>query len=95
MMSEEKQKDFIDDGHTIADMSGVERRRLFGARPTRPETPPQSSSPAERQEQRETAVTLTREERLWAVLGMLKAVLLVGLCFAVGLALVILAFLYL
>lgn len=94
MMSEEKQKDFIDDGHTIADMSGVERRRLFGGRPRQPETPPQSSSLAERQEQRET-VMLTREERLWAVLGMLKAVLLVGLCFAVGLALVILAFLYL
>ena len=93
-MSEKERKDYFDDGHTIADMSGVERRRLFGGRPQRPEAPLQDASPMAKQEHRET-VELTREERLWAFLGMLKAVLLVGLCFAVGLAVVILLFFYL
>jgi hypothetical protein len=46
-------------------------------------------------EERDHKDVLTREERWWAFLGMMKAVLLVGLCFAVGLALVILAFQFL
>lgn len=94
MMKADDWKEYEDDGRTIADMSGVTHRSLFGMRPRDP-----ADLPAEHHlqdmEERDHKDVLTREERWWAFLGMMKAVLLVGLCFAVGLALVILAFQFL
>ena len=95
-MSERKQEPFEDDGRTIADMSSVSRRNLFGFDPNSL----RSAAGVERQRQSEPVRAaeddgLSRKERLWAILGALKAILLVGLCFAVGMALVILAFQYL
>ena len=91
-MSKEKKEAIEDDGRTIADMSGVTRRNLFGF------VPRENDSAREKHFNNSSASdnsTLTRKERLWAIFGALKAVLLIGLCFAVGLALVILAFIYL
>ncbi len=95
-MSENKRDEFEDDGRTVADMSGVSRRNLFGFDPNSLRSAPG----VERQRQSEPVRSaeddgLSRKERLWAILGALKAILLVGLCFAVGMALVILAFQYL
>ncbi len=94
MMKADDWKEYEDDGRTIADMSGVTRRSLFGIRPHDP-----ADLPAEHHlqdmEERDQEEVLTRREPWWAFLGMMKAVLLVGLCFAVGLALVILAFQFL
>ena len=91
-MSKDNREAFEDDGRTIADMSGVTRRNLFGF-------VPRENGPAKEDHPENAAAgdssTFTRKERLWAILGAMKAVLLIGLCFAVGLALVILAFIYL
>ena len=88
-MSRENKDAFEDDGRTIADMSGVSRRNLFGFVP-RGNAP----APAERAESEAPSGdgAFSRKERIWAILGALKAVLLIGLCFAVGLALMILLF---
>ncbi len=91
-MSRENKDAFEDDGRTIADMSGVSRRNLFGF-------VPRDNVPVTKIKSVNTSAgessTLTRKERIWAILGALKAVLLIGLCFAVGLAVVILLFMYL
>ena len=91
-MSRENKDAFEDDGRTIADMSGVSRRNLFGF-------VPRDNAPVTKINSVNTSAvessTLTRKERIWAILGSLKAVLLIGLCFAVGLAVVILMFIYL
>ena len=91
-MSKEYKDSFEDDGRTIADMSGVTRRNLFGFVPRLNDQarhePLNNASSGD-------SSTLTRKERIWAILGAMKAVLLIGLCFAAGLALVILAFVYL
>ena len=90
-MSRENKDAFEDDGRTIADMSGVSRRNLFGF-------VPRDNAPVTKINSVNTSAvessTLTRKERIWAILGALKAVLLIGLCFAVGLAVVILMFIY-
>ena len=95
-MSERKREEFEDDGRTIADMSGVTRRNLFGFDPNA------LRSAAGMEKNRQSGPVspaegdgLSRKERIWAILGAMKAILLVGLCFAVGMALVILAFQYL
>ena len=95
-MSERKRDEFEDDGRTIADMSGVSRRNLFGFDPNSLRSAPgaEGQRPSEPVRAAEDD-GLSRKERLWAILGALKAILLVGLCFAVGMALVILAFQYL
>ena len=86
-------KEFNDDGRTIADMSGVSRRSLFGFNPNklRPDGTEDNTKPDDSPRAEETE-GFSREDRIWAILGALKAVLLVGLCFAVGMALIILAF---
>ena len=95
-MSERKREELEDDGRTIADMSGVTRRNLFGFDPNA------LRSAAGMEKNRQSGPVspaegdgLSRKERIWAIMGAMKAILLVGLCFAVGMALVILAFLYL
>ncbi len=88
-MSKKNRDAFEDDGRTIADMSGVSRRNLFGFVP-RGNAPVPSGRPESEVPSGEGG--FSRKERVWAILGALKAVLLIGLCFAVGLALVILLF---
>lgn len=84
-------EDDDDDGHTIVDMSQVPRASglLFGAAPRR-RTPAAAPPPARPWEQSEPS----RTERLMAVLGALKAGLLIGLAYAVGLGAVILLMLF-
>ncbi len=91
-MSSVKKDDFADDGRTIADMSGVTRRNPFGFVPR---TDNQSHAYTSADVTSPDTGGLSRRERIWAILGALKAVLLIGLCFAAGLALVILMFIYL
>ena len=87
-MSRDNREAFEDDGRTIADMSGVTRRNLFGF------VPRENGPVREDHSGNSDNSNFTRKERIWAILGALKAVLLIGLCFAAGLALVILAFIY-
>lgn len=76
-----------DDGHTIADMSQVPGMtgQLFGRRPPQ-KTGGSPAAPPRPQE----AGEFTRMERLMAVLGALKATLLIALVYIVGLGAVIL-----
>ena len=90
-MSKENKDAFEDDGRTIADMSGVTRRNPFGFVPRYKDPADNTSGNVSTEE----SSTLTRKERIWAILGAMKAVLLIGMCFAVGLAIVILLFIYL
>lgn len=79
-----KHDDFEDDGRTIVDMSQVERPNLLTVRSFNEdlETPRASSSlPQE---------SFDKEQRKWAILGALKASLLIGLAYVVGLGLLIL-----
>ena len=73
-----------DDGHVVADMSGVERPRLFmpgpGGRPAQDKT----------KEDKPWESTLTPEERRMTVLAAVKAALLIGLVFIAGIGAVIL-----
>lgn len=101
-MRPKAQREIEDDGRTIADMSVVESPNLFRIR--RPGSA-QSSFPEQGQPKRQTPEETvgTKEERPWEqpdlmtpqerrmyVLGALKAALLIGLAFIVGLGLVIL-----
>ena len=82
-----------DDGRTIADMSDLGRPGMLGF--------PKASRPAPRQEApvssdepwREPEPIMTPEERRWYILGAMKAALLIGLVFIVGIGLVVLLFL--
>lgn len=81
-------RDFEDDGRTIADMSDVSRPSLFGHLPVREKgTKP---LPQEAVSQGPEQEPLSPEARRWAILGALKAALLIGMAFIVGLGLVIL-----
>ena len=78
-----------DDGRTIADMSDVSRPSLMGRRaPERPE------DPLSRESSGGSDDYIPPEDRKWYVLGALKAALLIGLVFIVGLGLVVLLFLW-
>ena len=82
-----------DDGRTVADMSGVSRPNLLSFRRTNDEQPARPApTPEEPAEDRpwDTSGQFTREERHAYILGALGAALLIGLAFAVGIAIVIL-----
>ena len=77
-----------DDGRVIADMSGVEKPIMFGF-----------LSPSFRRSRgnkfhgrftMEDGVEMSKEERRYYILGALKASLLIGLAYTVGLGLIIL-----
>ena len=91
-----------DDGRTIADMSGIGRPGVFGW-PAGGDMPSAGGVPgmsedgasgrghaAQKYEQ-----PLTKKERLLCALGALKAALLIGLAYIVGLGLVIALLLFL
>lgn len=84
-MSDKSKKYDDDDGRTLADMSGVERRNLFLFRiPGAKEEKKTGRAPAEHQP------VMTREERRWYILGALKSALLIGGAFIFGIGLFIL-----
>ena len=85
-----KRDDFEDDGRTIADMSGIgpaptlrPHRRKAGAPPPEPVNDRPWEQPDE----------WTAKEKFWAVMGALKATLLIAGAYLVGLA-VLLAVLF-
>ncbi len=79
-MSKQKKYD-DDDGRTIADMSGVERRNVFLPRiPGLREKPESDADVPE----------VPREERKWYILGALKAALVIAGAFILGLGICIL-----
>ena len=79
-----KNEEFEDDGHTIVDMSQVERPNLFSFRSndrTNHEVKSKRSS---------DNYSYSNEERRWAIFGALKASMLIGLAYIVVLGLVVL-----
>lgn len=81
-----KKKEYIDDGHTIADMSGVERPGMFGHFPAgrkhmNSESGRDSASP---QQEEGTQPPFTRKERRMYTLAAVKAGLLIGLVYIIG-----------
>ena len=83
-----------DDGRTIADMSGLSRPGMLGGfRKAQRPAVPQPEEPQRDEPWREAEPLMTPEERRWYVLGAMKAALLIGLAFIVGLGRVVLLFL--
>ena len=94
-----KKDDFYDDGRTIASMSGVERPNLFvpkmNTHGDRNSSVPDSANNAdgsdfERDRPWDQSGRLSKEETRWYALGALRAALLIGLAFIVGLGAAIL-----
>ncbi len=82
-----RNEEYEDDGRTIVDMSAVERPNLFSFR-----TPEQSKITSEPQKNDRLWEdhSLNKEERRWAIFGALKASLLIGAAYVIGLGIVIL-----
>ena len=91
-MGKRKREEFEDDGRTIADMSGVGHQPVFLPRRPQRRTPDRTEDDRAAPPREEDL--LTPQERRWYVLGALKAALLIGLVFIVGLGLVVLLFLW-
>lgn len=93
-MKKEKEDNFIDDGRTIIDMSGVERPALFGrnykaerAKRRELETPKEEveAKPWEQDKDK-----MSKEDRRAVIKGALGASFLIWLCYAVVFGIVIL-----
>lgn len=80
-----RKRDFEDDGRTIADMSGVEGPRLFGARPAKPKDTNEQESKRNSEED-----GFSREFRRMYISVALKATLAIAAVFLVAGALFIL-----
>lgn len=89
MRRERHKDDFEDDGRVIADMSGVERPSLLGHMPERRGGREERGA----REPRRPRVVLTTKERVWMMLGALRAGLTVGCVYVVFLGVVIVALL--
>ena len=83
-----KNDDFQDDGRTIAPMDGVFRPNPFLGHSMSPRKPEEPAAPAPKTGH--DVPEFSREERSAAVWGALKAALLIGAVFIVGLGLIIL-----
>ncbi|MBD5133300.1 MAG: hypothetical protein HDT38_02335 [Clostridiales bacterium] len=81
-----------DDGHTIADMSGIQRQPLFLPRLPARRRPGAPAQPEPERDRPHEQLDLTPEERRWYILGALKACLLIALAFIAGLGLIVLLF---
>ena len=75
-----KREPFEDDGRTIADMSGIAPQPTILPRKKRCEEPPEG---------RGEGLELTRKEKRWAVLGAMKAVLLIAGAYLLGLGILL------
>lgn len=94
-MNKKRFDDPEDDGRTIADMSDLAPHRnwLGGWTPStgsnRPEKPaPQQQAQPKPDRPWEQQQTFTGSQRFWAIMGALKASLLIGLVYVVGLGLI-------
>lgn len=93
-MNKKRLDDPEDDGRTIADMSDLAPHRnwLGGWTPStgsesRRERPVQQAQPKQERPWEQQA-TFTGSQRFWAIMGALKASLLIGLVYVVGLGLI-------
>ena len=75
-----KREPFEDDGRTIADMSGIEPQPTIVPR-RKPCKEPETNSGE--------GLELTRKEKRWAVLGAMKAVLLIAGAYLLGLGILL------
>ena len=82
-----------DDGRTIADMSDLARPGMLGFRKAKQPSAPVPEQPSANEPWREAEPIMTPEERRWYILGAMKAALLIGMAFVVGIGLVVLLFL--
>lgn len=79
-----KNEEFEDDGHTIVDMSQVERPNLFSFRSN------DTANHEVKNKRNKDNYSYSKEERRWAIFGALKASMLIGLAYIVVLGLVVL-----
>mgnify|MGYP004500563383 FL=1 len=79
-----KNEEFEDDGHTIVDMSQVERPNLFSFRRN------DTANHEVKSKRSSDNYSYSYEERRWAIFGALKASMLIGLAYIVVLGLVVL-----
>ena len=75
-----KRDEFEDDGRTIADMSGIAPQPTILPR-RKPRKEPETNSGE--------GLELTRKEKRWAVLGAMKAVLLIAGAYLLGLGILL------
>ena len=75
-----KREPFEDDGRTIADMSGIAPQPTILPR-RKPRKEPETNSGED--------LELTRKEKRWAVLGAMKAVLLIAGAYLLGLGILL------
>ena len=68
-----KNEEFEDDGHTIVDMSAVERPNLFSFRSN------DTANHEVKNKRNKDNYSYSKEERRWAIFGALKASMLIGL----------------
>jgi hypothetical protein len=86
-----KEYDESDDGRVVADMTGVERRRvMMPKRPTGTRGELQNNVPDTMSSGSMYQEEVTPEQRRWYILGALKAALMIGAVYAVGFGLAIL-----
>ena len=79
-----KNEEFEDDGHTIVDMSQVERPNLFSFRSN------DTANHEVKNKRSSDNYSYSYEERRWATFGALKASMLIGLAYIIVLGLVVL-----
>ena len=79
-----KNEEFEDDGHTIVDMSQVERPNLFSFRRN------DTANHKVKSKRSSDNYSYSKEERRWAIFGALKASMLIGLAYIGVLGLVVL-----
>ena len=77
-----KHDSFEDDGRTIADMSGIGPAPTLRPHPRKPAATPEPANDRPWEQPSEW----TRKEKFWAVLGALKATLLIAGAYLLGLA---------
>lgn len=92
-------KEDDEDDFVISDMSAIERPSLFGFKPIgdwkRSKSGTKESVDMTYQPANQESISLTKEETRWYIFGVLKASLLIGMVYAVGLISVIILLLFL
>lgn len=78
-----KHEPFEDDGRTIADMSDVGPTPMWKPRRRNPQQEQQPSGAVQRPWEQESE--LTGKERFWAIMGAMKATLLICIVYLIGL----------
>jgi hypothetical protein len=93
------QKEDDEDDFVVSDMSAIERPSLFGFKPIgdwkRPKFKTEEPVDMTYQSSNPEPISLSKEETRWYILGVLKASLLIGSVYVVGLISVIILLLFL